>query len=239
MRRWCCRDEREREKEEEEGKGKEGKNLLGRPKFKKLENGRFKCVEIGHEVPSHARDSNAQSKRCRIGLIDAALACNKPPLNTFHQDPLVRSELICTLTGNIVNKSEEHINGKRFLNMLEGNEQKKKRMKADSDISRPTPSVRNDLDALASLKGEQCNLLRWRNITFPSLTSTIFLRNLKYLMRSLVMMKRVAARECTSCLGHILYLSQSGMIPLVLEISLLGNKFWLYIRQQLHCIKQL
>ncbi|XP_028118777.1 SAGA-associated factor 29 homolog B-like [Camellia sinensis] len=37
----------------------------------------------------------------------------------------------------------------------EGNEQKKKRMKADSDISRPTPSVRNDLDALASLKGEQ------------------------------------------------------------------------------------
>ncbi|CAL5325667.1 unnamed protein product [Camellia sinensis] len=35
------------------------------------------------------------------------------------------------------------------------NEQKKKRMKADSDISRPTPSVRNHLDALASLKGEQ------------------------------------------------------------------------------------
>ncbi|KAI8018785.1 hypothetical protein LOK49_LG04G03602 [Camellia lanceoleosa] len=38
---------------------------------------------------------------------------------------------------------------------IEGNEQKKKRMKADSDISRPTPSVRNHLDALASLKGEQ------------------------------------------------------------------------------------
>ncbi|CAL5325664.1 unnamed protein product [Camellia sinensis] len=142
-------------KKEEEGKGKEGKNIPGRPKFKKLENGRFKCVEIGHEVPSHTRDSYAQSKRCWIGLIDAALAHNKPPLNTFHQDHLVRSELICTLTGNIVNKSEEHINGKRFLNMLEGNEQKKKRMKADSDISRPTPSVRNDLDALASLKGEQ------------------------------------------------------------------------------------
>ncbi|KAL7190318.1 hypothetical protein ACSBR2_022571 [Camellia fascicularis] len=38
---------------------------------------------------------------------------------------------------------------------IEGNEQKKKRMKADSDISRPTTSVRNHLDALASLKGEQ------------------------------------------------------------------------------------
>ncbi|GMP30214.1 hypothetical protein CsSME_00004977 [Camellia sinensis var. sinensis] len=76
------------------------------------------------------------------------------PLST-RSTKTISSELICTLTGNIVNKSEEHINGKRFLNMLEGNEQKKKRMKADSDISRPTPSVRNDLDALASLKGEQ------------------------------------------------------------------------------------
>ncbi|KAI8018783.1 hypothetical protein LOK49_LG04G03600 [Camellia lanceoleosa] len=146
-------------KEEDEGKGKEGKNLLERPKFKNLENGRFKCVETGHEVPSHARDSYAQSKRCRIGLIDAALARNKPPLNTLHQDPLVRSKLICKLIGDIVNKSEEHIwkhiNGKRFLNMLEGNEHKKKRMKADLDISRSTLSVGNHLDALASLKGEQ------------------------------------------------------------------------------------
>uniref|UniRef100_A0A5B6YKS0 SGF29 C-terminal domain-containing protein n=2 Tax=Davidia involucrata TaxID=16924 RepID=A0A5B6YKS0_DAVIN len=38
---------------------------------------------------------------------------------------------------------------------IEGNEQKKKRMKSDSDISRLSPSVRNQLDALASLKGEQ------------------------------------------------------------------------------------
>ncbi|XP_027102023.2 SAGA-associated factor 29 homolog A [Coffea arabica] len=38
---------------------------------------------------------------------------------------------------------------------IEGSEQKKKRMKADSDVSRLTPSVRNHLDALASLKGEQ------------------------------------------------------------------------------------
>lgn len=34
-------------------------------------------------------------------------------------------------------------------------EQKKKRMKTDSDVSRMTPSVRNQLDALANLKGEQ------------------------------------------------------------------------------------
>ncbi|KAF7135180.1 hypothetical protein RHSIM_Rhsim08G0048200 [Rhododendron simsii] len=106
-----------------DGSGKEGKNLLGKPKFKKMENGRFRCVETGHEVPAHAKDSYAQSKHCRIGLIDAALARSKPPLNMFHQDPQSRSKLICKLTGLTVNKSEEHIwkhmNGKRFLNMLE------------------------------------------------------------------------------------------------------------------------
>ncbi|KVH92865.1 SGF29 tudor-like domain-containing protein [Cynara cardunculus var. scolymus] len=38
---------------------------------------------------------------------------------------------------------------------MEGNEQKKKRMKADPDVPRLSPSVRNHLDILASLKGEQ------------------------------------------------------------------------------------
>ncbi|XP_057491152.1 SAGA-associated factor 29 homolog A-like [Actinidia eriantha] len=38
---------------------------------------------------------------------------------------------------------------------IEGNEQKKKRIKADSDISRLSPSMRNHLDSPASLKGEQ------------------------------------------------------------------------------------
>ncbi|KAI3725978.1 hypothetical protein L1987_43781 [Smallanthus sonchifolius] len=38
---------------------------------------------------------------------------------------------------------------------MEGNEQKKKRMKADPDVPRLSPSLRNHLDHLASLKGEQ------------------------------------------------------------------------------------
>ncbi|KAL2505239.1 SGF29 tudor-like domain [Abeliophyllum distichum] len=38
---------------------------------------------------------------------------------------------------------------------IEGNEQKKKRMKADSDVSRLSPSVRNQLESLANMKGEQ------------------------------------------------------------------------------------
>ncbi|KAK6129355.1 hypothetical protein DH2020_036906 [Rehmannia glutinosa] len=93
---------------------KEGHNLLGAPSFEQLENGRFKCIETGHELPPHARDSYADSKHCRVGLIDSALARKKPPLNI--------SKLICRLTGVTINKTEEHIwkhiNGKRFLNML-------------------------------------------------------------------------------------------------------------------------
>ncbi|KAA8548162.1 hypothetical protein F0562_004577 [Nyssa sinensis] len=116
-------------KKKEENSEREGQNLLGSPTFKKLENGRFKCHETGHEVPANAMDSYAQTKHCRLGLIDAALAQNKPPLNMFQQDPLCRSKLICKLTGVNVNKSEEHIwkhiNGKRFLNKLEQKEAEK------------------------------------------------------------------------------------------------------------------
>lgn len=111
---------------QEEKQQIEGKFLLGKPKFKKLENGRYKCVQTGHELPADARESYAHTKHCRLGLIDSALARNKPPLNMFNQDPLCRSKLICKLTGHTVNKIEEHIwkhiNGKRFLNMLEKEE---------------------------------------------------------------------------------------------------------------------
>ncbi|KAK1568464.1 hypothetical protein Q3G72_024864 [Acer saccharum] len=148
------------------GSSKEGENLMGPPTFSELENGRFKCVETGHELLDKDKDSYSHSERCRLGLIDFALSHNNPPLNMFEQDPDSRSKLICKLTGDEVNKSEEHIwkhmNGKRFLNKLanvilvsEGNEQKRKRMKNDSDIPRLSPSLRNQLDNCASLKGEQ------------------------------------------------------------------------------------
>ncbi|CAN0904065.1 hypothetical protein LINGRAHAP2_LOCUS22871 [Linum grandiflorum] len=112
--------------EEEEMTGKEGENLLGSPSFSELENGRFKCVETGHEVVDKDKESYSQSKKCRLGLIDHALSNRKPPLNMFKQDPLNRSKLVCKLTGDTVNKSEEHIwkhiNGRRFLNKLEQKE---------------------------------------------------------------------------------------------------------------------
>ncbi|KAF5746906.1 Surfeit locus protein 2 putative isoform 3 [Tripterygium wilfordii] len=110
----------------EEKAVKEGSNLLGPPSFQLLENGRFRCLETGHEMVVGDKDSYSQSKRCRLGLIDFALSNNKPPLNMFKQSPLSRSKLICKLTGDTINKSEEHIwkhiNGKRFLNKLEQKE---------------------------------------------------------------------------------------------------------------------
>ncbi|KAK4282315.1 hypothetical protein QN277_013710 [Acacia crassicarpa] len=113
----------------EEKAGKEGLELLGSPTFKELENGRFKCVETGHELFAEDMDSYSHSKKCRLGLIDFALSRDKPPLNMFKQDSLSRSKLICKLTGDTVNKSEEHIwkhmNGKRFLNKLEQKEMEK------------------------------------------------------------------------------------------------------------------
>ncbi|TKY63178.1 Surfeit locus protein 2 [Spatholobus suberectus] len=113
----------------EDTRKKEGSNLLGSPTFAELGNGRFKCVETGHEVLSKDIESYSRSKKCRLGLIDFALSNNKPPLNMFKQDPLCRSKLTCKLTGDNVNKSEEHIwkhmSGKRFLNKLEREEEEK------------------------------------------------------------------------------------------------------------------
>ncbi|KAK7395819.1 hypothetical protein VNO78_16390 [Psophocarpus tetragonolobus] len=108
---------------------KEGRNLLGAPTFTELQNARFKCVETGHEVLAKDMESYSRSKKCRLGLINFALARNKAPLNIFKQDPLCRSKLICKLTGDNVNKSEEHIwkhmSGRRFLNKLEQEEEEK------------------------------------------------------------------------------------------------------------------
>ncbi|KAF8378210.1 hypothetical protein HHK36_029548 [Tetracentron sinense] len=117
------------DEEEKENKSKEGRNLLGSPTFKELENGRFKCIETGHEMTAKDKEPYSRSKRCRLGLIDSALSQKNPPLNMFKQDPLCRTKLICKLTGDTINKSEEHIwkhiNGKRFLNKLEQKEAEK------------------------------------------------------------------------------------------------------------------
>ncbi|KAL0554765.1 hypothetical protein IC582_008693 [Cucumis melo] len=110
----------------------EGLHLLGQPTFTELDNGRFRCVETGHEVLAKDKDSYSRTKRCRLGLVDFALSRRKAPLNMFEQDPLSRSKLKCKLTGDTINKTEEHIwkhiNGKRFLNKLEQKESEKDSM---------------------------------------------------------------------------------------------------------------
>ncbi|XP_068665268.1 uncharacterized protein [Aristolochia californica] len=104
---------------------KEGRFLLGSPTFVELGDGRFKCVETGHELPAREMESYGNSKRCRLGIIDSAIRLKKAPLNFFKQDPASKSKLICKLTGDSINKSEEHIwkhiSGKRFQKQIVGN----------------------------------------------------------------------------------------------------------------------
>uniref|UniRef100_A0A803NZN8 Surfeit locus protein 2 n=2 Tax=Cannabis sativa TaxID=3483 RepID=A0A803NZN8_CANSA len=136
---------------------KEGTNLLGSPTFKILDNGRFKCVETGHEVLDKDKDSYSNSKRCSLGLIDFAVSHDKPPLNVFKQDPLSRSKLVCNITGDTVNKSEEHIwkhiNGKRFLNKLE--EMETQKLKPNDMVEEVSPEGSNHAKNIKKKKNKK------------------------------------------------------------------------------------
>uniref|UniRef100_R7W8Z1 SWI/SNF complex subunit SWI3A n=1 Tax=Aegilops tauschii TaxID=37682 RepID=R7W8Z1_AEGTA len=101
-------------------------------------------TQTGHELPEREKDAYARaracrlaliekdayarSRACRLALIDHGVAHKKPPLNAFKPHPEHKSKLICNITGDTINKSEEHIwkhvNGKRFLNKLEKLEEK-------------------------------------------------------------------------------------------------------------------
>ncbi|XP_074347926.1 uncharacterized protein LOC141686767 isoform X2 [Apium graveolens] len=140
-------------------KEREGEFLLGWPTYVELENGRFKCLETGHELVGSSRESYSRSKHCRLGLIDSALSLDKPPLNLFRQDPLSRSKLICKLTGHTVNKTEEHIwkhiTGRRFLNMLEKQEaikQSRKGTMLDQTEKNPEEVVKKNQKSLKDMK---------------------------------------------------------------------------------------
>ncbi|XP_047067609.1 surfeit locus protein 2-like isoform X2 [Lolium rigidum] len=112
----------------EGGGEKEGSFLLGQPTWKDAGGGRWRCAETGHELPEREKDAYARSRACRLALIDHGVAHKKPPLNAFKPHPEHKSKLVCNITGDTINKSEEHIwkhvNGKRFLNKLEKLEEK-------------------------------------------------------------------------------------------------------------------
>lgn len=69
-------------------KVQEGSFLLGLPTFVDLGNGRWRCEETGHDLPTKEKPSYARSKACRLALIDAALAKKNPLLNTFQPHPV-------------------------------------------------------------------------------------------------------------------------------------------------------
>uniref|UniRef100_A0A7N0TRB3 Surfeit locus protein 2 n=1 Tax=Kalanchoe fedtschenkoi TaxID=63787 RepID=A0A7N0TRB3_KALFE len=141
---------KKKKKKQPQSEEREGKNLLGSPTYTELSNGRFKCVETGHELSAAEMESYSQSKRCRLGLIEFSLKMKKPPVNMFKRDPNSSSKLICKLTGDIINKSEEHIwkhlNGKQFLNKLEQKEMGKLELngtKAKTDGDEKLPGKEN------------------------------------------------------------------------------------------------
>ncbi|KAF9598340.1 hypothetical protein IFM89_027042 [Coptis chinensis] len=118
-------DQGEENKGKKENMKEEGcyTKMLNSPTFKEMGNGRFRCVETGHEMLSKDLESYKKSRKCRVALIDIAISQKKLPFYMFKQDPQCKTKLICKLTEDIVNKSEEHIwkhvNGGKFLLKLE------------------------------------------------------------------------------------------------------------------------
>lgn len=120
----------EAQEKAEEG---EGFGLLGEVHYEDVGNGKLRCLETGHELPSKNALSYGNSKGCRLALIDRALAEKMPPLNLFEQSPIAKGKLICKLTGDIINKTEQHIwkhlSGKKFQKRLAEKEAEKERLR--------------------------------------------------------------------------------------------------------------
>ncbi|XP_048493795.1 SAGA-associated factor 29 homolog A isoform X3 [Beta vulgaris subsp. vulgaris] len=139
---------------------------------------------------------------------------------------------------------------------LEGNEPKKKQKKNDSDISRVTPSMRNQVDNLASLKGEQV----------AARVTTEESEKDEYIVVKVIHYDRetrefevldeepgddeeggggqryppsyLSLVENISFLRHILYLFPNGMILLLPWTSLSAEQFWQSILVPQHCTRQ-
>lgn len=79
-------------------------------------------------------------------------------LKSFYTQAKELSESEVSVSGTLLNQLDALLPSGppgQQRRRIEGNDQKRKRIKADSDISRLSPAVRNHLEACASLKGEQ------------------------------------------------------------------------------------
>ncbi|CAJ2669664.1 unnamed protein product [Trifolium pratense] len=123
-----------------------------------------------------------------------------------------------------------------------GNEQKRKRVKTESDISRLTPSMRNQLEACASLKGEQVAArVTPRNADKDEWFVVKVIHFDKELKEFEVLDEEPGDDEDSSGQSfpwEISFLSPRVMILQVPKISLLENMFWQFIQELLHSIKQ-
>ncbi|KAH7436241.1 hypothetical protein KP509_05G009800 [Ceratopteris richardii] len=114
-------------------------NLLGDVHFEDLlgKPGRVRCIETGHELLVTEKEAYSQSKKCRRILFDLCLAQRKPPLNVFEQNPTFKDKVICKLTGDLLNKSEDaiwrHMNGKKFLRKLAEKEEKRSHVRKSDE----------------------------------------------------------------------------------------------------------
>ncbi|NP_001406554.1 hypothetical protein SEVIR_7G149700v4 [Setaria viridis] len=153
-----------------EGSGeKEGAFLLGQPTWEDAGGGRWRCAETGHELPEREKEAYARSRACRLALIDHAVARKKPPLNAFKPHPEHKSKLVCNITGDTINKSEEHIwkhiNGKRFLNKLEKlEEQMVSGEKANEETAKSNEVAKKGKSSKKDKKGKKKT-----NVASPSL----------------------------------------------------------------------
>eukprot|EP00249_Psilotum_nudum_P012112 c23586_g1_i3 orf=526-1206(+) len=110
-------------------------SLLGELHFETLDSGRLRCVETGHELTQAQKASYQQSRKGRFILFDVALAQGRPCLKFFEQSPVARDKVICTLTGDTINKTEDalwkHMNGKKFQRKLAEKEREKEKTRSN------------------------------------------------------------------------------------------------------------
>ncbi|CAN6239871.1 unnamed protein product [Urochloa humidicola] len=148
---------------------KEGAFLLGHPTWEDAGDGRWRCAETGHELPEREKEAYARSRACRLALIDHAVARKKPPLNAFKPHPEHKSKLVCNITGDTVNKSEEHIwkhiNGKRFLNKLE----KLEEQMASGDMANGEAAKSNEVAKKSKSSKKEKKDKKKANVASPSL----------------------------------------------------------------------
>ncbi|CAN6268265.1 unnamed protein product [Urochloa humidicola] len=153
----------------EGGGEKEGAFLLGHPTWEDAGDGRWRCAETGHELPEREKEAYARSRACRLALIDHAVARKKPPLNAFKPHPEHKSKLVCNITGDTVNKSEEHIwkhiNGKRFLNKLE----KLEEQMASGDMANGEAAKSNEVAKKSKSSKKEKKDKKKANVASPSL----------------------------------------------------------------------